>query len=201
MRSISRLEICTAVEATFSLSRAALVVPGMGRKSRLVRGSRRARVATGRAALLARDRVDLFDHREIPGEILAAEARRLAPPVVGSQVGGALEAARQESAAERAVGHEPDVELAQGRNDLVLRLAAPQRILGLQRADGMDLVRASSPYLLAYFRPGPLAFICARYESSVHLLQGDHFTGDHFLFYCSRQRLCLFVPVQMCPYL
>ncbi len=53
-----------------------------------------------------------------------------------------LDLAGEEAAAERAVGDEADAQLAHGRQDLVLRVARPQRVLGLQRADRVHLVRA-----------------------------------------------------------
>ena len=58
-----------------------------------------------------------------------AGSRRPAGPSSG------LELAGQESAAERAVGDEPDAELAHGRQDLVLRVAAPERVFRLERGD------------------------------------------------------------------
>src|SRR5207248_422325 len=43
--------------------------------------------------------------------------------------------ASQEPAAERAIGHEPDLELAKQRQDLGLGLARPDRVFGLKRGD------------------------------------------------------------------
>ena len=57
------------------------------------------------------------------------------------QVVERLELPGQEPAAQRAVGDEPDAQLPHGREDLVLRLAAPERILRLQRRDRVDLRR------------------------------------------------------------
>ena len=56
---------------------------------------------------------------------------------------GRLEAAGQEAAAQRAVGHEADAQLAHRLQQLVLDVAGPQRVLGLQRADRVRGVRAA----------------------------------------------------------
>ena len=48
----------------------------------------------------------------------------------------------EEAAAERGVGDEADAELAQRRQHLVLDVAAEQRVLALDRGDGVDGVRA-----------------------------------------------------------
>src|SRR5262249_40355595 len=47
----------------------------------------------------------------------------------------------QEAAPERAVGHEGDPQLAHGGQNLRLRVAAPQRVLGLECRDRVDLRR------------------------------------------------------------
>ena len=46
-------------------------------------------------------------------------------------------------AAERAVGHETDPEFLESRQDLTLRFTPPQRILVLERGDGLNRVRAT----------------------------------------------------------
>src|SRR5207302_8238876 len=55
----------------------------------------------------------------------------------------ALDPSGEEAAAERTVGDEADPELAAGRQDLLLRVAAPQRVFALQRRDRVDRVRAT----------------------------------------------------------
>src|SRR5262249_51342199 len=55
----------------------------------------------------------------------------------------AFDLAAEEAAAERAVGDEADAELAAGGEDAVFRIAAPQRVLALQRRDRMDLAGAA----------------------------------------------------------
>ena len=66
--------------------------------------------------------------------------RRKSP---SSRSSGDGELAGEEAAAERAVGDEADAELAHGRQHAVLRVARPQRVLGLQRRDRVDGVRAA----------------------------------------------------------
>ena len=51
--------------------------------------------------------------------------------------------AGEEAVAERRVGHEADAELAQQRQQLGLRVAGPQRVLGLQRGDRVHGVGAA----------------------------------------------------------
>jgi hypothetical protein len=53
-----------------------------------------------------------------------------------------LEASGQESASERTVGNEPDAQLATRREQFALGIAAPQRVLGLERGDRMHGNRA-----------------------------------------------------------
>jgi hypothetical protein len=54
-----------------------------------------------------------------------------------------MDPAREKAAAERAVGDEADPELADRRQDLVLDVASPERVLALQGRDRVDGVRAA----------------------------------------------------------
>ena len=54
-----------------------------------------------------------------------------------------MDPAREEAAAERAVGDEADPELSDRRQDLVLDVAGPERVLALQGGDRVDGVRAA----------------------------------------------------------
>src|SRR5262249_51439961 len=103
----------------------------------------RERELTGRRALLGGDLAHAVDELEVALEVLALEARVVGAEVAGLEVVGRPEAAGEAAAAERAVGDEPDPELADRGEDLVLRVARPQRVLGLQRADRVDRVRAT----------------------------------------------------------
>lgn len=70
----------------------------------------------GCTALLGGDLFDVANQVEVMGEVIAMEARVVAPKVVFRQVLKALEAAGEKTAAERAVGNELDPELTHGRH-------------------------------------------------------------------------------------
>src|SRR2546426_425213 len=95
------------------------------------------------AALLPRDRFHPRHQVEVSLEVLPLKARVVAAPVVRGEVLEAADLPGEEPAPERAVGHEPDPELAARGQDLVIGGARPQRILGLQRADRVHGVRAA----------------------------------------------------------
>src|SRR5918996_1240622 len=67
----------------------------------------------------------------------------VAPEVVLVEVVNRPDLAGQKAAPEGAVGDEADAELPQGGQDLDLRVAAPQRVLGLQCGYAMSLVGAA----------------------------------------------------------
>src|SRR5205823_9204061 len=62
-------------------------------------------------------------------------------PVAVLDVFGPLDLTGQESAAQGAIRDEPDLELANRRQDLVLDVTAPERVLRLQRGNRRDSVR------------------------------------------------------------
>src|SRR6185436_8788234 len=68
---------------------------------------------------------------------VALESRMVLPKVVLDEVGVRPEASCQEPAPQRAIRDEPDPELAHGREDLLLRIARPERVLTLHRRDRM----------------------------------------------------------------
>ena len=84
-------------------------------------------------------------------EVLALKARIAAAEVAFRILLGALDVARQKSAAEGTERNETDAELAQQRNDARFEIALPQRVLALQRRDRMHRMRAPDG-LLARFR-------------------------------------------------
>src|SRR5205807_1188839 len=92
-----------------------------------------------RAPLRGRHALDLFYQLQVLPEVLALEPGRVAAVVVGRQVVDGLETSGQKTAAERAVGDEADPQLAHGRQDFILHLTAPKRILRLQSCDRMSL--------------------------------------------------------------
>ena len=74
---------------------------------------------------MARQRFDAPDEIQILLEVLPLKARMVLAPVALSNVFRTLDLACEESPAERTVGDKADPELAHGRQDLVLHVAAP----------------------------------------------------------------------------
>src|ERR1051325_148024 len=91
--------------------------------------------------LFPRHRLHRVGERQIALEVLALKARIVAAVIVRREVLGLLEPAAQESAPQRAVGDETDPQLAAGREDLLLGVSRPQRVLGLQCGDRMRRMR------------------------------------------------------------
>src|SRR6266545_6839367 len=100
----------------------------------------------GRAPLLTGERFDATHEIQVLLEVLALKAWMVLAPVAVGDVFGTLYLACEESPAERTVGDEADPELAHGGQDLVLHVAAPQRVLRLEGGDRMH--RVCAPYRL-----------------------------------------------------
>jgi hypothetical protein len=96
------------------------------------------------ASFAFRKRLHAFDDREVLLEVLSLKARMEAAEVIGRQILGGLSAPGQESASQRTVGDEADAELTTGRQQSLLGIACPQRILRLQRRDRMHRVRTTN---------------------------------------------------------
>src|SRR6185436_16422242 len=96
--------------------------------------------------LLASNFVYSLNQLEILREVFASEPRRIAPVIISGEIVEALDLTRQESAAERTVGNKANPKLANRLEDLIFRIAAPQRILGLKRADRMHRVRSADRF-------------------------------------------------------
>jgi hypothetical protein len=71
-------------------------------------------------------------------KIFALEAGQVPAHVVGRQMLGLAELAGEKTAAQRAVGDEADAKLANGRQQLIFRVAGPQRIFALQGRNRMN---------------------------------------------------------------
>src|SRR5205807_9752992 len=84
-------------------------------------------------ALLLREVPDGVDDREVALEVLALEAGIVTAEIAFRDVLGRAKATREEASPQRAVGDEPDPQLARGRQDLLLDVPRPQRVLGLER--------------------------------------------------------------------
>ena len=89
------------------------------------------------AAFLTGHLLDCLGQAQVALEVLALEARMVAPEVVLGQIPGCLETPGKEPPPERAVGHKTHFEFAAGGQDLAFRVASPQRVLGLKSGNGM----------------------------------------------------------------
>src|SRR5208282_444932 len=90
----------------------------------------------------ARDLFHFLYQIQILLKVFALEARRQTAIIIRRQVFELLELAGKKPASERTVGDKADSEFAAGRQDFHFRIARPQRILRLQRRDGMHFHRA-----------------------------------------------------------
>ena len=96
----------------------------------------------GAHVLLRGQLLQTLDEREVAVDVLGLKARHAAPEVGRAESSRIGDRARQEAAAERAVGDEPDAELGAEVEQRVLRVAGPERVLGLQRRHRVRRVRA-----------------------------------------------------------
>src|SRR5207237_1631063 len=100
----------------------------------------RYRELGGGNPLVLRDLLDLGGECLVCLQVRAREARRVAAKVPLIELVRRLEPAGEEAPPERRVGHKADPELAAGGQHFRFRVAAPQRVLGLEGGDGMDRV-------------------------------------------------------------
>src|SRR5258708_8203649 len=77
-------------------------------------------------------------------KIFSLEARRISPVVVWTKIFKSFDFSGQEAAAQWGIGDERDAKFLGCGQDLVFGVAGPQRILGLQRGDGVHLVGAAN---------------------------------------------------------
>src|SRR4051794_15788690 len=90
-----------------------------------------------RRVLARRDLAQHVDQALVGLAVLFREARHDVAEVGLIEADGLGDRACQESLAERAEGHEADAKFRQKRQDLLFRLAPPQRIFALQRRHGL----------------------------------------------------------------
>ena len=128
----------TSAAAMFSSRRCSLVVPGIGTIHGFWARIQASAICAG-VAPSARRRARVA--RRTRGSPCAPR-RRSAEPWCGSRscskVVCLVDRPGQEALAERAEGNEADPELLERRQDLLLGLAPPQRILALERGDRLD---------------------------------------------------------------
>ena len=114
------------------------LVPGIGTTSEPLRQHPGQRHLAGRAPWAsAMSRTTSTDAR-LASNASSCEAGVAAAHVALGEVVERGDPAGEQAAAERAERHDADAELAAGRHDLVLDVAAPQRPLALQRGDRVD---------------------------------------------------------------
>ena len=120
--------------------RTAASVPGIGTMSSPWASTHASASCAGVHALLARPAPrPRATSVEVLREVLALEARRRAAVVVRRRDRRRdLNRAGEEAAAERRVRRRSRCRARAGRQDLVLGVARPQRVLGLQRGDRVD---------------------------------------------------------------
>src|SRR6202008_1824488 len=102
------------------------------------------RELAGRAVLLARQKLDTRHEIEILLKVFPLEARREAAVVILGQIREALDLSGKEASTERAVGNEGNAEPARRGENIVLGVARPKRVLGLQCGDGMNSMRPAN---------------------------------------------------------
>src|SRR5436190_8133171 len=89
-------------------------------------------------------------------EILSLKTGRLPPVIVFGQVFESFELTGKKSTTQRTVRNEPNSQLSAGGENLVLGIARPEGIFGLQGSDGMNL-HSSSQRLRSRFREPDMA--------------------------------------------
>src|SRR5260221_11537850 len=124
----------------------------------------RQRKLACRDVLLARHLLYPLNERKILLEVLALEARSSSTPVVRGQVLDAGDLPGKKPAAQWAVGDEADSEFAHSGQNLVLRVAAPQRVFRLEGRDRVDGVRPPDGCRRG-FREAEVAYLALLHQS------------------------------------
>src|SRR5436190_2828116 len=114
-----------------------------GHDPRLLREHPRERELRGRHALPRRDGADQLDDRLVRLPVLRLEARHGVTEVARIERRRLVDLPGEETLAQWTEGDEADPELLERREDLLLRLAPPQRVLALQRRHRLHRVRAA----------------------------------------------------------
>jgi hypothetical protein len=124
----------TAAARRFSCSRRAFVVPGIGTIHGARASSQGQRELRWGCAVPLADRPQPRHESLVRPPCLNREARQLVAVVRAVEGGVLVDGPGEGAAPERAVGHEPDAQFRAGREDLVLRLTPPQRVLAVWTA-------------------------------------------------------------------
>jgi hypothetical protein len=118
------------------------LVPGIGAMSSPWAAASQRDLRRG-GVELGGDGLDRVDDPEVLLKVVLDKPRVGLAPVIVGEVLRRADRSGEEAVAERRVGHEPDTELAQQRQQLGLRITGPQGVLGLQRGDWVHGVRAA----------------------------------------------------------
>jgi hypothetical protein len=110
--------------------------------------SRRSSGVSSTSAVPIGDPAQQFEEGEVRlSRLWIRQPRDRVAQVVGGELGLLVDRARQQAPAERTEGDEPDAELLERREDLLLGLAPPERVLRLERRYGLHrLCTADRPY-------------------------------------------------------
>src|SRR5712671_998976 len=87
--------------------------------------------------------LERYEQVQVLFEIAFLETRMGMAPVGGNEIVARLERAAQEPAPQRRIGHEADAEFLERRQNLLLDVAGPQRIFGLDRGERVRFVGAA----------------------------------------------------------
>ena len=128
----------------FSSSRCSFVVPGIGTIHGFCASSQASATCAGVASLRSAIALQQVDEGAVGparlGSVKRGTVLRKSPLV---ELGVLVDRAGEEALAERAERDEADAELLERRQDLLLGLAPPQRVLALQRGHGLHGVGAA----------------------------------------------------------
>ena len=119
------------------------MVPGIGTIHGFCASSQASAICAGVAFFRAAIRAEQIDQRLVRLARLRREARERVAEVVAVERRVCVDRAGEEALAQRAERHEADAEFFERRQDLLLRLAPPQRIFALQRRDRLHRMRAA----------------------------------------------------------
>ena len=133
----------TSAAATFSSIRARLVVPGMGTIQGFWTSNHASATCAGVAFFRSAILREQVDERAVRVPRFRREARDRVAEVGGVERRAGVDRPSEESLAQRAEGHEPDLELLERRQDRLFRLAPPEGVLALQCGDRLNRMRSA----------------------------------------------------------
>jgi len=97
----------------------------------------------GRGLLVLRDGLKQIHETLIGFAVLRRESRDGAAEILGIEFGVLVDLPGEEASAERAEGNESDSEFFERGKNFLFRLTPPERVLTLERRDGLNFVRAA----------------------------------------------------------